>query len=140
MMELKPGFSLIYLSLFVYHIIETSFIDSGELRSDGSNREEAEVKYDYQIKTLQVPVSDQKYFQSFISFVSYFFKQALFFQVDHFSFVLNDTYGMRYLVNNTWQSRNNPPIFFYTGNEGDIELFAQNTVQITSHIPISFFY
>lgn len=34
----------------------------------------------------------------------------------------------RYLVNDSYSKgdRNNP-IFFYTGNEGDIELFAQNT-------------
>lgn len=36
----------------------------------------------------------------------------------------------RYLVNNSFTSVSDKaitPIFFYTGNEGDIELFAQNT-------------
>lgn len=34
----------------------------------------------------------------------------------------------RYLLNNTyWDKRDDSPIFFYTGNEGNIELFAQNT-------------
>lgn len=35
---------------------------------------------------------------------------------------------MRYFVNDTWKSGKNPPIFFYTGNEGDLETFAENTV------------
>ncbi|XP_015110405.1 lysosomal Pro-X carboxypeptidase [Diachasma alloeum] len=47
--------------------------------------------------------------------------------VDHFSFAGNETFEIRYLVNNTWQSGKNPPIFFYTGNEGKIEEFAANT-------------
>ncbi|KAJ6637924.1 Lysosomal Pro-X carboxypeptidase [Pseudolycoriella hygida] len=48
--------------------------------------------------------------------------------LDHFSFVSNETFSIRYLINETY-SANNPsaPILFYTGNEGDIELFAQNT-------------
>lgn len=36
----------------------------------------------------------------------------------------------RYLINSTFSSearKEKNPIFFYTGNEGDIELFAQNT-------------
>lgn len=37
--------------------------------------------------------------------------------VDHF----------RYLVNNNFTKDSKSPILFYTGNEGDIELFAQNT-------------
>lgn len=32
-----------------------------------------------------------------------------------------------YLVNDSYVHNNNGPILFYTGNEGDIELFAQNT-------------
>lgn len=53
-----------------------------------------------------------------------------FFQIDHFSFTNNATYKMRYLINDTyWDPENNAPIFFYTGNEGDITLFAQNTVK-----------
>jgi len=46
--------------------------------------------------------------------------------IDHFSFTNNATFKLRYLVNDThWNS--DGPIFFYTGNEGDIEVFAQNT-------------
>ncbi|CAD6244258.1 GSCOCG00013311001-RA-CDS [Cotesia congregata] len=47
--------------------------------------------------------------------------------VDHFSFSINNTFEMRYFINDTWRSGKNPPIFFYTGNEGDLETFAENT-------------
>jgi len=47
--------------------------------------------------------------------------------VDHFSFANNDTFNMRYLINDTFWKPGRP-IFFYTGNEGDIELFCNNTV------------
>jgi lysosomal Pro-X carboxypeptidase len=48
-------------------------------------------------------------------------------QVDHFSFHNNDTYQQRYLVNDGSWTQDGGPIFFYTGNEGDIEWFAKNT-------------
>ncbi|XP_037070089.1 lysosomal Pro-X carboxypeptidase-like [Pollicipes pollicipes] len=48
-------------------------------------------------------------------------------QVDHFSFANNDVFKMRYLVNDSWWDGDGGPIFFYTGNEGDIELFLENT-------------
>jgi len=38
-----------------------------------------------------------------------------------------DTYPMRYLLNDTWWGGPSYPIFFYCGNEGFIELFANNT-------------
>ncbi|XP_018368092.1 PREDICTED: lysosomal Pro-X carboxypeptidase [Trachymyrmex cornetzi] len=47
--------------------------------------------------------------------------------VDHFSFAVQDTFKLRYLINDTWRKQQNAPIFFYTGNEGNIEVFAQNT-------------
>jgi hypothetical protein len=54
-------------------------------------------------------------------------------QVDHFSFANNATFRLRYLVNAThWRKHEGRPIFFYTGNEGDIEMFAQNTVRFTA--------
>ncbi|KAK0088072.1 hypothetical protein PV325_013260 [Microctonus aethiopoides] len=55
--------------------------------------------------------------------------------VDQFSFSLNDTFEMRYLMNNSYVRGNNPPIFFYTGNEGAIELFAENTGFIWDNAP-----
>ncbi|KAL0102798.1 hypothetical protein PUN28_018233 [Cardiocondyla obscurior] len=48
-------------------------------------------------------------------------------RVDHFSFAIQDTFKLRYLVNDTWQKTKDAPIFFYTGNEGNIEAFAENT-------------
>ncbi|KAL6436196.1 hypothetical protein ACFW04_005733 [Cataglyphis niger] len=48
-------------------------------------------------------------------------------RVDHFSFAVQDTFKLRYLINDTWWKTKNAPIFFYTGNEGRIEVFAQNT-------------
>ncbi|XP_055622821.1 lysosomal Pro-X carboxypeptidase [Toxorhynchites rutilus septentrionalis] len=48
--------------------------------------------------------------------------------LDHFSYVSeNVTFPLRYLTNDTYNPDGSGPIFFYTGNEGDIELFAQNT-------------
>ncbi|CAG9759251.1 unnamed protein product [Ceutorhynchus assimilis] len=46
--------------------------------------------------------------------------------LDHFSFTTNTTFKLRYLVNDTYFAEDKP-IFFYTGNEGDISMFAQNT-------------
>lgn len=47
--------------------------------------------------------------------------------LDHFNFEDNRTFTIRYLWNDSYVNREDAPIFFYTGNEGDIELFAQNT-------------
>ncbi|CAF0763913.1 unnamed protein product [Adineta ricciae] len=47
-------------------------------------------------------------------------------KVDHFGFVNTDTYDQRYTLNTDyWESGR--PIFFYAGNEGDIDLFCDNT-------------
>ncbi|GAB6029669.1 hypothetical protein CHUAL_005401 [Chamberlinius hualienensis] len=48
-------------------------------------------------------------------------------KVDHFSFANGDTFQQKYLINDTWWEGNNGPIFFYTGNEGSVGMFAQNT-------------
>ncbi|XP_052172978.1 uncharacterized protein LOC127788569 [Diospyros lotus] len=56
-----------------------------------------------------------------------FFTQIL----DHFNYHPQSyqTFQQRYLINDTfWDGpKNNAPIFVYTGNEGEIEWFAQNT-------------
>jgi len=49
-------------------------------------------------------------------------------QVDHFSYTNNDTFQMKYLMNDTYWDFNKGPIFFYAGNEGPIEDFSDNTV------------
>ncbi|CAF1000335.1 unnamed protein product, partial [Didymodactylos carnosus] len=46
--------------------------------------------------------------------------------VDHFGFSNTDIFEQRYILNKDfWTSGS--PIFFYAGNEGDIDLFCQNT-------------
>ncbi|KAK2987416.1 hypothetical protein RJ640_020613 [Escallonia rubra] len=56
-----------------------------------------------------------------------YFTQTL----DHFNYQPQSyqTFQQRYLVNDTYWggAKNNAPIFVYTGNEGDIEWFTQNT-------------
>ncbi|XP_063726560.1 lysosomal Pro-X carboxypeptidase-like [Symsagittifera roscoffensis] len=49
-------------------------------------------------------------------------------KIDKFGFTTEDTFRMRYLINDSFVSPSpNPPIFFYAGNEGDITGFADNT-------------
>jgi lysosomal Pro-X carboxypeptidase len=56
-----------------------------------------------------------------------FFTQVL----DHYTFRPQSykTFQQRYLINDKYWggAEKNAPIFLYTGNEGDIEWFAQNT-------------
>jgi len=47
--------------------------------------------------------------------------------VDHFTWANQDTWLQRYLVNKSNCLKSNCPILFYTGNEGDIEVFTNNT-------------
>ncbi|XP_030055952.1 lysosomal Pro-X carboxypeptidase [Microcaecilia unicolor] len=53
---------------------------------------------------------------------TYYFTQ----QIDHFGFDLDLTFKQRYLVSDFHWSKNGP-ILFYTGNEGDIAWFCNNT-------------
>lgn len=46
--------------------------------------------------------------------------------VDHFDVIQNKTFKLRYLVNKYFHVKGGP-IFFYAGNEGDINIFAKNT-------------
>ena len=48
--------------------------------------------------------------------------------LDHFSFTTTERFQQKYLVNDSYWDKAGGPIFFYTGNEGDIEAFAQNSV------------
>uniref|UniRef100_A0A6G1S9G8 Lysosomal Pro-X carboxypeptidase n=1 Tax=Aceria tosichella TaxID=561515 RepID=A0A6G1S9G8_9ACAR len=47
--------------------------------------------------------------------------------VDHFTWANQDTWLQRYLINKDNWCGPNCPILFYTGNEGDIEVFTNNT-------------
>lgn len=47
--------------------------------------------------------------------------------IDHFSWANQETYQQRYLVNKDNWCGKNCPILFYCGNEGDIEVFTNNT-------------
>ncbi|XP_033743096.1 lysosomal Pro-X carboxypeptidase-like [Pecten maximus] len=59
---------------------------------------------------------------------SYDYKTAYFEQkVDHYGFANDDTYKQRYLIADQFWDKNGGPIFFYTGNEGDITWFCNNT-------------
>lgn len=51
-------------------------------------------------------------------------------QIDHFGFLENGMFKQRYLVNDQHWHENNGPILFYTGNEGDVTWFCNNTVII----------
>lgn len=48
-------------------------------------------------------------------------------KVDHFGYANNDTYKMRYLYADQYWDNDGGPIFFYTGNEGSITTFANNS-------------
>ena len=50
--------------------------------------------------------------------------------MDHYNFANDTTFKQKYLVNDNHWDKDNGPIFFYTGNEGRIEAFAENTVHI----------
>ncbi|XP_075148084.1 lysosomal Pro-X carboxypeptidase [Haematobia irritans] len=73
----------------------------------------------------------------FLTLISYGYGQATYhyetkeFDVplDHFNFIVNKTFKLRYLINDSYVDKQSErsPLFFYTGNEGDIETFAQNT-------------
>ena len=56
-------------------------------------------------------------------------------QVDHFAYANQDKYDQRYLINtDNWTPGG--PIFFYTGNEGAIELFCDNTVRFCGYVNV----
>ncbi|KAI6172734.1 hypothetical protein M3Y98_01006300 [Aphelenchoides besseyi] len=50
-------------------------------------------------------------------------------RVDHFDVTNTDTFSLKYLINDSYKKNDGSPspLFFYTGNEGTIEGFAENT-------------
>ncbi|XP_038674469.1 lysosomal Pro-X carboxypeptidase [Scyliorhinus canicula] len=48
-------------------------------------------------------------------------------KVDHFGFAEDATFNQRYLMADKYWNHNGGPILFYTGNEGDITWFCNNT-------------
>ena len=48
--------------------------------------------------------------------------------VDHFYGLTQDTFNIKFLYNLDYYQTGGP-IFFYMGNEGPVEIFAQNTVK-----------
>ncbi|XP_078401819.1 lysosomal Pro-X carboxypeptidase-like isoform X1 [Cetorhinus maximus] len=48
-------------------------------------------------------------------------------KVDHFGFAEDVTFKQRYLIADRYWNHNGGPILFYTGNEGDIVWFCNNT-------------
>lgn len=67
-------------------------------------------------------------------FMKYYVLTLLLLQVDHFSYTNDDTFDLKYLVNDKYWDVNKGPIFFYTGNEGRIEDFSNNTVSFCVNI------
>ena len=49
-------------------------------------------------------------------------------QVDHFGFKTDKTFKQRYLIADQHWKKDGGSILFYTGNEGDIIWFCNNTV------------
>nr|XP_023695229.1 lysosomal Pro-X carboxypeptidase [Paramormyrops kingsleyae] len=58
-----------------------------------------------------------------VSYVTKYFDQ----KIDHFGFLEDGTFKQRYLVNDDHWHQIGGPILFYTGNEGDITWFCNNT-------------
>lgn len=48
-------------------------------------------------------------------------------KLDHFDPTVDFTFPQRYLISKQYWDMRGGPIFFYTGNEGDIEVFCNNT-------------
>ncbi|KAJ7990082.1 hypothetical protein DPEC_G00296600 [Dallia pectoralis] len=60
---------------------------------------------------------------SVIKYKTLYFDQ----KIDHFGFHQDGTFKQRYLVNDEHWYKDGGPILFYTGNEGDITWFCNNT-------------
>lgn len=57
-------------------------------------------------------------------------------QLDHFDLTNEGTFDLRYFVSDKYSTSLNPPILFYTGNEGDIVLFCNNSGLLWDMAPV----
>uniref|UniRef100_A0A673WEA9 Lysosomal Pro-X carboxypeptidase n=1 Tax=Salmo trutta TaxID=8032 RepID=A0A673WEA9_SALTR len=76
-----------------------------------------------QLLTRHGGVTDLNAQDSVINYETWYFDQ----KIDHFGFLEDGTFKQRYLVNNEHWDQKGGPILFYTGNEGDITWFCNNT-------------
>ncbi|KAL5012313.1 hypothetical protein ScPMuIL_010864 [Solemya velum] len=79
----------------------------------------------FQLSTCCILVALVAFVSCQVPYVEKYFDQYL----DHFNYMSNGqkTYKQRYLIQDKWWDREAGPIFFYTGNEGDITDFWDNT-------------
>ncbi|KAF4086152.1 hypothetical protein AMELA_G00103340 [Ameiurus melas] len=75
----------------------------------------------HSVRTLRSVRSSSQ--QRDLFYKTFYFDQ----QIDHFGFLENGTFKQRYLVNDQHWHKAQGPILFYTGNEGDITWFCNNT-------------
>nr|XP_006628138.2 PREDICTED: lysosomal Pro-X carboxypeptidase [Lepisosteus oculatus] len=68
-------------------------------------------------------VSNPETRTNLINYKTYYFEQ----KIDHFGFIEDATFKQRYLVADQHRHKDGSPILFYTGNEGDITWFCNNT-------------
>lgn len=104
------------LPVFLFLVIQTSYTESRSLDSLISDIPA------HSIQQRSTP-ADSAISENKINYQTKWFNQS----VDHFSWANSDTYKQRYLVNMDHWCGKNCPILFYTGNEGDIEMFTNNT-------------
>ncbi|XP_064880227.1 lysosomal Pro-X carboxypeptidase isoform X2 [Oncorhynchus nerka] len=76
-----------------------------------------------QLLTRHGGVTDLNAQDTVINYETCYFDQ----KIDHFGFLEDGTFKQRYLVNNEHWDQKGGPILFYTGNEGDITWFCNNT-------------
>jgi len=77
------------------------------------------VSADNNVHTFQIPSDHKQYVWE-----TYNYTQQ---RIDHFSFTNSETFNQTYLISKKHWDKGSGPIFFYTGNEGNIESFAENT-------------
>lgn len=121
---------IVALGLFVATSCIASAASTDRLAAFGHGRVQATRKDQQVFKLNQLTEADsipkqqqQEQPSNNITYETRWFRQL----VDHFSWANQDTWLQRYLINKDHWCGTNCPILFYTGNEGDIEMFTNNT-------------